>query len=109
MRSNRNDFLTVKDIVSNGCKTGSFEVNPSHYSNNYEFPYTDYDYCSIMHYGRNYPGCEMTPKRYVSCLIKGYNSRPDIIWKDIGQRWGLSSKDVTAINKRYGCQGYLNL
>lgn len=58
-----------------------------------------------MHYPRGtWDGdCQLIPKKKVSCVIK--NTHID----DIGLYIGLSSKDVAAINQRYGCEGYLKI
>ena len=58
-----------------------------------------YDYCSVLHYGSNQGYCKITPKSWktVSCTIKGQPVTK------IGQRIGLSEKDIEEINKRYQC------
>merc|ERR1712227_998219 len=58
-----------------------------------------YDYCSVLHYGSNQGYCKITPKSWktVSCTIKGHPVT------EIGQRIGLSEKDIEEINKRYQC------
>ena len=81
--------------------------------------YTDYDYCSIMHYpnsgkvsdrsskgscfptvGDCWEHCALVAKKYQPCLIKGH------LIDGLGQRLGLSEMDIRAINMRYGCKGY---
>ena len=60
---------------------------------------TEYDYCSVMHYGVLDTACKITPIDNVACRIKDQDVT------EIGQRLGLSELDVTAINKHYNCDG----
>ena len=60
---------------------------------------TEYDYCSVMHYGVLDTACKITPIKNVACRIKDQDVT------EIGQKLGLSELDVTAINKHYNCDG----
>ena len=60
---------------------------------------TEYDYCSVMHYGVLDTACKITPIENVACRIKDQDVT------EIGQRLGLSELDVSAINKHYNCDG----
>ena len=60
---------------------------------------TEYDYCSVMHYGVLDTACKITPIENVACRIKDQDVT------EIGQRLGLSELDVTAINQHYNCDG----
>ena len=67
----------------------------------------EYDYCSIMHYDMKtklMPGtrpqtCIVMNKRPVRCNIKGKSVNY------LGQRLGLSEKDIVTIRRRYNCKG----
>ena len=56
-----------------------------------------YDYCSVLHYGSGQGYCKVSPRYRVECTIKGQKVT------DIGQRIGMSDKDIEEINKRYKC------
>ena len=57
-----------------------------------------YDYCSIMHYSEGSGGCKIKPKHNFECIINGHRIT------EIGQRKGLSEKDIQGIKMRYKCK-----
>ena len=104
-RSDRNKFITLSN--ENACVTSTaYSSMWKIMTADIEIPYSDYDYCSITHYAgasdSNAP-CHLIPTGKVSCKIK------DKLIEEVGKMYGLSPKDVTAINQRYGCKGYLDL
>ena len=56
-----------------------------------------YDYCSVLHYGSGQGPCKVPSRYKVDCTIKGQKVT------NIGQRIGMSDKDIEEINKRYKC------
>ena len=109
-------------MLSDKCQHHDFRdvlTQSDNYSPEFLMDYTDYDYCSIMHYpnsekvidrsswnsciptvGDCAAHCALVAKKYQPCLIKGH------LVEGLGQRLGLSEMDIRAINTRYGCKGY---
>ena len=92
--------------------------------------YTDYDMCSIMHYGDSATvtrecefwqwqrescswnsRCNFYARKKQPCFIKGrltddMDDNVDGTEVTMGQKLGLTESDIRAINMRYGCKGY---
>ena len=93
---NRKDYITLVERRQGACKTVNFALVLSQITYG-----IGYDYCSILHYSERQgvaSGCEIKPIYPFNCLING-----KVITK-IGQRVGLSDKDIKEINARYKCK-----
>ena len=95
-RHDRDSYVDLTPTkYTNDCDDTNYKVLSSSGVVHYD---VSYDYCSVLHYGE-YTQCKITPKSWktVSCKIKGQPVT------EIGQRIGLSDKDIEEINKRYKC------
>ena len=95
-RHDRDSYIDLKPTkYTNDCDNTNYKILGSDEVVHYD---VSYDYCSVLHYGE-YTQCKITPKSWktVSCKIKGQPVT------EIGQRIGLSDKDIEEINKRYKC------
>jgi len=95
-RHDRDSYIDLKPTkYTNDCDNTNYKILGSDEVVHYD---VSYDYCSVLHYGE-YTQCKITPKSWktVSCTIKGQPVT------EIGQRIGLSDKDIEEINKRYKC------
>ena len=96
MRPDRDDYITLLSGAPKACQDFNYDKHDAGLVLTYGI---GYDYCSVMHYGQFDSDCIMTPKHTVSCTVKGQKVT------QIGQRIGLSEKDIEEINKRYNCDG----
>ena len=96
MRPDRDDYITLLSGAPKACQDFNYNKHDAGLVLTYGI---GYDYCSVMHYGQFDSDCIMTPKHAVSCTVKGQTVT------EIGQRIGLSEKDIQEINKRYNCDG----
>ena len=93
-RHDRDKYVTLTPRRRRACQDVNYRDLDSRKVVHYD---VSYDYCSVLHYGSGQGYCKVSPRYKVDCTIKGQKVT------DIGQRIGMSDKDIEEINKRYKC------
>ena len=105
-RHDRDQYVTFSPKIpgSNVCENSQYyKFGPTAQSNQRQ--YTQYDYCSLLHYPTKtrvptgHDVCQMKILKNVDCWIKGKHVTK------VGLFMGLSDGDIEGINKAYGCRG----
>ena len=96
-RSDRDDFIRVLDdnILPGEQYKNNFKMYDQNHVSHYGLPY---DFLSVMHYGKNF-----FSKNKLNTI-----EAIDSYWTDkIGQREGVSLRDVQLVQLHYGCSGII--
>jgi len=93
-RHDRDRYVTLTPRETNACQDNNYRILDAREVVHYN---VSYDYCSVLHYASRQGSCKVSPRNKVDCTIKGQKVT------DIGQRIGMSDKDIEEINKRYKC------